>query len=78
MNSNIRAGVYLDVENLNRNGGYRMRYDVLREFASRDGAEVVRLNAYVGYDEDRVKRDPVYAQGTHNFYNTIRDFGYGV
>jgi len=29
------------------NGGPKMQYDVLRDFACRDGAEPVRLNAYV-------------------------------
>ena len=37
-----------------------MRYDVLREFACRDGAEPARLNAYVSFDADRARADPVY------------------
>ena len=33
-----RVGVYVDAENLRLNGGYGMRYDVLREFACRGEA----------------------------------------
>ena len=61
-----------------RNGGYRMRYDVLREFACRDGAELVRLNAYVSFDADRARTDTVYDKNTHRFYALLRDFGYKV
>ena len=45
--SNLEVGVFVDVAYLARNGGYGMRYDLLREFACRDGAEPLRLNAYV-------------------------------
>ena len=37
-NKNLRVGVYIDVANLARNGGYGMRYDVLRDFACRGNA----------------------------------------
>ena len=49
-NSATRVGVYVDVANINRNGGYGMGYEILREFACRDKAEAMRLNAYVSYD----------------------------
>jgi hypothetical protein len=61
-----------------RNGGFRMRYDVLREFACRDGAELVRLNAYVSFDADRADLDAVYEKNTNRFYSVLRDFGYKV
>ena len=73
-----RVGVYVDTANMYRNGGYRMRYDVLREFACRDGAELVRLNAYVSFDADRERTDAVYDKNTHRFYALLRDFGYKV
>ncbi len=76
--SNARVAVYVDTANMYRNGGYRMRYDVLREFASRDGAELVRLNAYVSFDADRARTDPIYERNTQRFYSLLRDFGYKV
>src|SRR5713226_4373181 len=55
--TNTNVGVYIDVANLTRNGGYGMRYEVLREFACRGNAEPVRLNAYVTIDADRADLD---------------------
>lgn len=76
--TNTKIGVYVDVANLARNGGYGMRYDVLREFACRGGAEPVRLNAYVSFDADRAENDPLYRDNQYGFYDVLRDFGYKV
>jgi len=73
-----RVGIYVDVANIAMNGGYGMRYDVLREFACHDNAEAVRLNAYVAFDVERSKDDPHYRERTNNFYDTLRDLGYKV
>ncbi len=76
--SSMRVGVYVDVANLAHNGGYGMRYDVLRAFACRDGADPIRLNAYVGYDAERAEHDLPYRQGQIGFFSVLRDFGYKV
>lgn len=76
--SNARVGIYVDLQNVAMNGGYGMRYDVLREFACRDAAEPVRLNAYVSFDAVRAKRDKQYEEKTRGFYDVLRDFGYKV
>jgi uncharacterized LabA/DUF88 family protein len=73
-----RVGLYVDVANITRNGGYGMRFDILREFACRDSGEPVRLNAYVVYDDERAKTDKEYRERTFNFHSTLRDFGYKV
>lgn len=75
---NTRVGVYVDVANLARNGGYGMRYDVLREFACRGDAEPVRLNAYVSFDPERAEQDSSYREGQYAFYSLLRDFGFKV
>jgi uncharacterized LabA/DUF88 family protein/cold shock CspA family protein len=74
----VKVGVYVDVVNLFRNGGRRMRYDVLREFAARGGAEPMRLNAYVSIDEARASEDRGYREGVEGFHAALRDFGYKV
>ncbi len=74
----FKVGVYIDVANIYNNGGQRMQYDVLREFACRDGAEPVRLNAYVTYDSHRAERDDDYRKGSFNFHSALRDLGYKV
>jgi uncharacterized LabA/DUF88 family protein len=76
--SSARVGVYVDVANINRNGGYGMGYEVLREFACRDNAEAVRLNAYVSFDADKARREVYYNNRTNSFYSVLRDFGYKV
>ena len=76
--SNARVGIYADVANMYRNGGQRMQYDALRQFACRDHAEPVRLNAYVTYDVERASRDAVYREGASSFHSKLRDYGYKV
>jgi uncharacterized LabA/DUF88 family protein len=76
--SNARVGIYVDGSNIALNGGHGMRYDVLREFATRDGAEAVRMNLYVPFDEDRAIGDTAYRRGQENFCSVLRDFGYKV
>ena len=73
-----KVGVYVDNANLYMNGGFGMRYDVLREFACRHSAEPVRLNVYVSFDADRADNDPAYRLKHDNFCNSLRDFGYKV
>jgi len=73
-----KIGVFVDVSNMYRNGGQRLRYEILRDFACRGEAEPVRLNAYVTYDSDRASRDFVYRDGTTNFHSALRDLGYKV
>jgi len=72
------VGIYVDAANIQMNGGFGMQYDVLREFACRTGAEPIRLNAYVTYDEHRAERDRGYHQRVNNFFQSIREFGYKV
>jgi uncharacterized LabA/DUF88 family protein len=72
-----KIGVYVDSMNIVRNGGYGMRYEVLRRFATRNGGQIVRLNAYVALDEKRAGSDPNY-NATLNFISTLRDLGFKV
>ena len=72
------VGVYVDLSNLNMGGGYGMRFDVLRDFASRDGYNPVRLNVYAVFDEEKGRTDNGYRHGTNDFYSTLRDWGYKV
>ena len=76
MASSTKVGIYVDVENINRNGGYGMQYDVLRKFVCHDGAEPVRLNAYAGFDRQRSCKDEKYREWSRNFFSRIRSFGY--
>ncbi len=72
------VGIYVDAANIRMNGGYGMQYEVLREFACHDGAEPIRLNTYVAYDEQRAQKDSVYRTRTNNYFSTLRDYGFKV
>ena len=74
----LKTGLYIDVANLAMNGGFGMRYDVLREFVCRGGAEPIRLNAYVSYDPQRAESDHDYRVKQNRFHAALRDFGFKV
>jgi len=74
----VRVGVYVDTDNITRNGGRGLRYDVLREFACRDGADALRLNSYTSFDRDRAQTDEDYKRNVQSFQAALRDFGYKV
>ena len=76
--SGLRVGVYVDGENVSRRGGRAMRFGPLCEFARRGGAETIRLNAYVAYDQDRARRDPAYRDGKRGYHNALREHGFKV
>ncbi len=73
-----KVGVYVDSVNIAMNGGRGMRYDVLREFAARGGAEVMRLNAYIAHDEERAATDLDYRDRQAAFTTALRSYGYKV
>lgn len=73
-----KVGLYVDAANLFANGGRGMRYDVLRDFACRGGAQAVRLNAYVSYDARRAETDAIYRRGQFEFHQVLRDLGFKV
>lgn len=78
MNSNLRVGVYVDAENVRYNGGYQMRYDVLRRFAAREGGGLQRLNTYLAFDSERARDDPDYAKKSRTYQQMVRDFGWKI
>lgn len=74
----LKVGVFADSANIYHNGGSRMQYDVLREFACRNGGDPVRLNAYVSFDSKRAAEDPDYKDKAQGFYSALRDQGFKV
>lgn len=72
----LKAGIFVDAENITRNGGWGMRYDVLREFVMAQGAQVVRANAYLALDQDREATDPDYCRKREAYRSRLRSCGY--
>lgn len=76
MQDNI--GIFVDAVNITMNGGFGLRYDVLRKFAGRDKVDPSRMNVYLAYDERRASEDPSYKSKTSRFSEVLRDFEYKV
>lgn len=72
------VGIYVDAVNVTMNGGFGLRYDVLRKFACRDGLRPSRMNVYLAYDERRAEEDQSYRNKTARFSEVLRDFEYKV
>lgn len=70
-----KVGVFVDVSNVYSNGGQKMRFDVLRQYAQLRGV-IQRLNAYVSYDAERARSDRDYADKTTGFHDVLRDLGF--
>ncbi|MEX2404118.1 MAG: NYN domain-containing protein [Balneolales bacterium] len=74
-----RVGIYVDAISVTMNGGFGLRYDILRKFACRENdSSASRLNVYLAYDISRSKEDENYHIRTSRFCEVLRDFEYKV
>lgn len=73
-----KIGIYVDAFDVSINGGFGLRYDILRKFSCRDGGAPIRMNVYLAYDMDRSKDDDGYKTKTERFCEVLRDFEYKV
>jgi uncharacterized LabA/DUF88 family protein len=73
-----KIGVFVDAINLTLNGGYGLRYDILRKYACLPDFEPARMNVYVSFDEKYAKEDENYEAKTKRFCNVLRDFEFKV
>lgn len=78
MDKRFKVGIYVDAVNVTMNGGFGLRYDMLRKFACRDGSVAKRMNVYLAYDKERAKEDSNYKNKTTRFCEVLRDFEYKV
>jgi len=78
MSSTRKVSVFVDANNVTLNGGFGLRYDILRKFAMRGGCSACRLNVYLAVDRDRLREDAAYKQKTQRFTEVLRDFEYKV
>ncbi len=73
-----RIGVYVDISNIAQGGGYGLHYDILREFAIRNGGQIIHLNAYIAFDKSRANRDLEYQENSERFHSKLRSLGFKV
>lgn len=73
----MKVGIYIDAYNISLNGGYAMRYDILRDFCVQ-GDTGLRLNTYMVFDEERAEEDVEYRDRQYGYFSVLRSFGYKV
>jgi len=78
MKGNKEAGIFVDAVNVTMNGGYGLRYDILRSYSGRDGSVPSRMNVYLAIDQRRRKKDENYRNKTRRFSEVLRDFEFKV
>lgn len=74
----LKAGIFLDMENLNMNGGWGMRYDIIKELVEAQGTIVLRANAYVAVDSKKEKMDYEYREKAQSRREKIRLAGFHI
>ncbi|MBX3027087.1 NYN domain-containing protein [bacterium] len=72
----LKAGIFLDMDNLMRNGGWGLRYDVIKALVAAQETTVLRANAYMAYDADRESREGGLQQAKELYRNAIRRNGF--
>ena len=72
----LKAGIFLDIENLTRNGGWGIRYEVIKDLVTAQGGTVLRANAYMAIDEERESQESGIHQRRREYRNAIRRNGY--
>lgn len=74
----LKAGIFLDMENLNINGGWGMRYDVIKRLVEEQGTTVLRANVYVAVDTVRESKDYEYKEASQKRREKMRLAGYHI
>src|SRR5262245_46880655 len=64
------------MNNLMRNGGWGLRYDVVKDLVAAQGTTVLRANGYMAVDLEREDHDIEYRQRIEAYRNAIRRNGY--
>lgn len=72
----LKAGIFLDIENLVRCGGWGIRYRKVRELAEAQGTRVLRANAYVALDRERESKDAEYRFKKDEYREAVRREGF--
>ena len=74
----LKGGIFLDMENLSRCGGWNIRFDAVRRLVEAQGVTIVRANAYMVVDEEREGRDEEYFKKKQEYRTVVRRAGFKV
>lgn len=74
----LKSGIFLDMENLVRNGGWGMRFDAIRDLVTEQGTMVLRANAYMAVDTRREQEDVEYRERQQKYRERVRTAGFHI
>lgn len=74
----LKTGIFIDVQNLIRCGGWGVRFKVIRELAEAQGSTILRANAYLEFDREREEQDAEHRRKRNEFRDAIRRAGFQV
>lgn len=74
----LKAGIFIDAENVMRTGGWGLRYDTLKEFVRAQGAHIIRANTYLAQDNEREAMDIDFRRKKDLYRSNLRQMGYKV
>ncbi len=72
----LKAGIFLDIENLVRCGGWGIRYGAVRELVEAQGTTVLRANAYMAIDREREKLEYDFRNKKQEYRDAVRREGF--
>jgi uncharacterized LabA/DUF88 family protein len=72
----LKAGIFLDIENISRSGGYGIRYRAVKALVEAQGAVVLRANAYMAIDSGRECADSEYGARKEDYRDWVRREGF--
>lgn len=72
----LRAGIFLDVENIVRCGGWGIRFRAVRQLLEAHGATVIVANAYMAIDGQREAVDSEFAHKKADYRDAVRREGF--
>jgi uncharacterized LabA/DUF88 family protein/cold shock CspA family protein len=76
VNDMLKGGIFLDMENLMRCGGWNIRLDAVKELVEAQGVRTVRANAYMAVDEEREAVDEEYRKKKLEYRSAVRRAGF--
>ena len=74
----LKAGIFLDMENLSRNGGWGMKLDLIKELVEVQGTIILRANTYMAVDSNRERTDIEYREKAQKYRDRIRLAGFHI
>jgi len=74
----LKAGIFLDIENLIRSGGYGMRFKVIRQLVEAQDTVILRANAYLAINKAQEEADYEIHKRRERYRETARREGFHI